>query len=65
VRDKYGLRYSQFIHLKKLAHIDLNRKQLSEMIIKQPSHFEALIEKIRTYEKTPPSENSLASPAVS
>ena len=65
VREEFGLRYSQFIHLKKLAHIDLNRKQLSEMIIKQPSHFATLIEKIRTYEKTPPSENSLASPAVS
>jgi ribosomal protein L20 len=42
--------------LKKLARIELNRKQLSEMIIKQPSHFATLVEKIKTYEKQPNSE---------
>jgi len=44
---KYGLSYSQFIHLKKLAQIKLDRKQLSEMAISQPESFAALINKVK------------------
>ncbi|MCE8163653.1 MAG: 50S ribosomal protein L20 [Candidatus Moeniiplasma glomeromycotorum] len=46
VRNKYGLRYSQFIRLKELAHIELDRKQLSETAIKEPKNFDVLIKKI-------------------
>jgi large subunit ribosomal protein L20 len=37
------LKYSRFIHGLKLAEIDLNRKQLSEMAIHDPSAFEAVV----------------------
>ena len=47
VRNKYGLRYSQFIRLKKLAQIELDRKQISEMAINQPEDFTALINKVK------------------
>ena len=51
LRDKYDLKYSQFIHLLILAQIKLNRKRLSEMIINQPSQFATLVEKLKAYEK--------------
>ena len=37
------LKYSRFIHGLKLAEIDLNRKQLSEMAIHDPSAFKAVV----------------------
>jgi large subunit ribosomal protein L20 len=42
-----GLNYSRFIRLLVLAQIKLNRKQLSEMAIHQPSDFATLITKIQ------------------
>jgi large subunit ribosomal protein L20 len=42
-----GLNYSRFIHLKNLAQIKLDRKQLSEMAINEPQSFGALIDKIK------------------
>ena len=42
-----GLNYSRFIHLKKLAHVELDRKQLSQMAIHEPKNFAALIDKIQ------------------
>jgi large subunit ribosomal protein L20 len=43
----HGLNYSQFIRLLTLAQIKLNRKQLSEMAIHQPQHFQSLINKVQ------------------
>ena len=43
----HGLNYSQFIRALTLAQIKLNRKQLSEMAIHQPQHFQTLINKIQ------------------
>ena len=40
---QYGLSYSNFMHGLKLSNIDINRKMLSEMAIKDPSGFEALV----------------------
>jgi len=42
-----GLRYSQFINGCKKAHIDLNRKMLSEIAIADPAGFDAIAEKVR------------------
>ncbi len=41
---EYGLSYSKFIGGLKKANIELNRKMLSEMAIKDPSSFKQLIE---------------------
>ena len=41
------LSYSRFICLLKLAQIRLNRKQLSEMVIHQSQHFDALVKKVQ------------------
>jgi ribosomal protein L20 len=40
---QYGLSYSQFMHGLKLSNIDINRKMLSEIAIKDPAGFEALV----------------------
>lgn len=39
----HELSYSRFIHGLKLAGVDLNRKQLSEMAIHDPAAFEAVV----------------------
>ena len=41
------LNYSRFIHGLKLAGIDLNRKQLSELAIHDPAAFEAVVGQAR------------------
>lgn len=41
---EHGLVYSQFINGLKLADIDLNRKMLSELAIKQPESFVRIVE---------------------
>lgn len=41
------LNYSKFIRLKKLAQIKLDRKNLSEIAIKQPKVFTTLINKVK------------------
>jgi len=38
-----GLRYSTFIHGLKLAGIDLNRKMLSELAIREPAVFDEVV----------------------
>ncbi|KLL01727.1 MAG: 50S ribosomal protein L20 [Mycoplasmataceae bacterium RC_NB112A] len=58
LRSKYDLRYSWFIHLLNLAQIKLNRKRLSEMLIKQPGHFDILVKKLKTYDKKATSRTS-------
>ena len=43
----HELNYSSFIHGLKLAQIDLDRKQLSELAIQDPEAFAAIVEKAR------------------
>jgi large subunit ribosomal protein L20 len=38
-----GLSYSQFIHAMKVAHIDLNRKMLADMAVRDPQAFAAVV----------------------
>ncbi len=47
VRD-YGLNYRDFIYGLKLANIEVNRKMLAELAIKDPSGFQEIVEKART-----------------
>ncbi len=42
--DQHGLSYSRFIHGMKLAGIDLNRKMLAEVAVKDPDGFAKLVE---------------------
>lgn len=44
---KYKLNYSTFMRFLKLSQIRLNRKTISEMIIKEPELFDKLLEKIK------------------
>ena len=43
----HGIRYSQFINGLVLANIELDRKQLSEMAIHDPSGFEVVVVAVR------------------
>jgi|SRR5688572_8334526 large subunit ribosomal protein L20 len=43
-----GLRYGQFIHGLKLAKIEIDRKQLSELAIHDAAGFDAVIEKVKS-----------------
>lgn len=43
----HGLRYSEFIAGLALAHIELDRKQLSEMAIHDPSGFEVVVTAVK------------------
>lgn len=42
-----GLRYSEFVNGLKKAHIELDRKMLSEMAINDPAGFDVVVEKAR------------------
>lgn len=42
---EHGLTYSQFIHGLKLCAIELDRKVLSDLAIRNPEEFEALVKK--------------------
>ncbi|NOZ40808.1 MAG: 50S ribosomal protein L20 [Planctomycetes bacterium] len=42
-----GLRYSELVNGLKKAHIELDRKMLSEMAIHDPAAFDAVVEKAR------------------
>jgi large subunit ribosomal protein L20 len=42
-----GLKYSELIDGLKRAHIDLDRKSLSEMAIHDPAGFDAIVEKVK------------------
>lgn len=42
-----GLTYSNFIHLLKKANVDLNRKSLSEIAIRDPKAFTAIVDKAK------------------
>lgn len=42
-----GLKYNQFINKLKLAHIELDRKILSQLVTEQPQVFQSLLEKVK------------------
>jgi large subunit ribosomal protein L20 len=44
---KYGLSYSRFAHLLKKAQIELNRKILADLVLNEPSAFQAVIDKVK------------------
>jgi len=44
---EYGLSYSKFIHLLKEKGIELNRKMLSELAIREPENFKKLVESVK------------------
>ena len=43
-----GMKYSQFIHGLKLAEIDLDRKVLADLAVKQPEAFASLAGQVKT-----------------
>jgi len=45
--SQHDIRYSQFIHGLTLANIQLDRKQLSEMAIHDPSGFQVVVDKVK------------------
>ena len=45
---QHGLSYSKFIHGLKLAGIDLNRKMLADIAVRDPIAFEAVVKKAQT-----------------
>ena len=45
----YGLPYNKLIHGLKLANIELDRKQLSELAISDASAFEEVITKVKSF----------------
>ncbi len=44
---EYGLSYSRFMHALSEKGISLNRKVLSELAIRQPEEFKALVESVK------------------
>jgi len=44
---EYGMNYSTFMHALKEKGITLNRKMLSELAIRQPEEFRALVESVK------------------
>ena len=51
---EHGLSYSQFIHGIKLAGVDLDRKVLSDLAIREPEAFQAIAVTARTALNTTP-----------
>lgn len=49
----YGLVYSTFINLLNKAGIELNRKSLSELAIKQPESFEQIVNQAKQFATQP------------
>ena len=45
---EYGLVYSRFASGLKLANIDLDRKILSDIAVKEPNAFKQIVEKVKT-----------------
>jgi len=44
---QHGLTYSRFINGLKKAGVDVNRKMLADLAVREPAVFEALVEKAR------------------
>ena len=51
---EHGLTYSQFMHGIKLARLDLDRKVLSDLAIREPEAFEAIAATARSALNAPP-----------
>ena len=51
---EHGLSYSQFIHGIKLAGVDLDRKVLSDLAVREPEAFQAIAVTARTALNTTP-----------
>ncbi len=45
---QHGLRYNEFIHALQEKGIDLNRKQLAEMAVRDPEAFGMLVQSVRS-----------------
>lgn len=45
---EYGLVYSQFINGLKVANIDLDRKILADIAVREPNSFKQIVEKVKT-----------------
>ncbi|MEN0066853.1 MAG: 50S ribosomal protein L20 [Myxococcota bacterium] len=45
---QHGLSYSRFIHGLKTAGVDVNRKMLADLAVKEPAAFQALVECAKT-----------------
>ncbi len=45
---EHGLIYSQFINGLKLANIDIDRKVLADMAVRQPSVFKEIVEQVKS-----------------
>jgi large subunit ribosomal protein L20 len=43
----YDIPYGQFMHGLKLANIELNRKVLADMAVRDPSGFESLVQQVK------------------
>jgi large subunit ribosomal protein L20 len=44
---KHGLSYSQFMNLLKKANVELDRKTLANLALKQPEQFNQIVEKVK------------------
>ena len=44
---QHGMSYSRFMHGLKEANIELNRKMLADMAVRDPEGFEALVDKVK------------------
>ena len=51
---EHGLTYSQFMHGIKLAGLDLDRKVLSDIAVREPQAFEAIVTAARNALAAPP-----------
>ena len=45
--QQYDLSYSRFIHLLKLAKVELNRKMLSQLAVMEPQVFAKVVEAVK------------------
>jgi large subunit ribosomal protein L20 len=45
--EQYGMSYSTFMNALKVAHIDLNRKMLSQLAIYDPQAFSAIVATVK------------------
>jgi len=59
VRER-GIAYNRFIPALTLAGIELNRQSLSELAIRDPGVFDAIIEKVKPFLKTGKEEQKAA-----
>ncbi len=44
---QHGLSYSQFIHLLHESHVDLDRKMLADLAVREPETFERIVNEVK------------------